>query len=128
MKMTNIEVVNKINQLTKIGEKKLPARIGYAISKNIGLFEGIYKPYDSERKKILDEYSEKDEEGNPIINGDNYKITDTRACSEEMQALFDTENEIDNIHMVEIGAFEYGDKYDALTPNELRILDFMIKE
>lgn len=130
--MTNIEVVNTINLLSTIGGKRLPVKVGFAISKNIGILEGVWKPYEKERQKLIDTYAAVDEDGKKItkkVNGnEQYVFIDEKAHNEEMRALFDVENEIDNIHMIDLSELEYeSDRYDVLTVNEIKALDFMIK-
>jgi hypothetical protein len=133
MKLTNIEIINTVNALAPIGEKKIPSKISYAIGKNICTLETLYKPYDKERKKLVDTFVKKDENGKPVTEKtdgiEKYVYTDEKTYTEELQELFDIENEITDIHMVDLKDFEYDNSiYDLLTVTEMKTLVFMIKE
>ena len=64
--MTNFVLINLMNTLHAYVEKKLPQKISYAITRNIMNITREYQIYESQLKKIFDEYSEymiKDDKG-----------------------------------------------------------------
>ena len=128
MKITNREIVKIFNGIRTIEEKKLPVKLGFAINKNVKAM-GIAEAYDAERTKILDKYGQKDEDGQLEISGDEYVLTDKKAYAAEMNELLGIESEL-QVHTVTLDEIEKCDteKFDALTPGELEILEFMIEE
>lgn len=129
MKITNREIVKIFNGIRTIEEKKLPVKLGFAINKNVKAMRGIAEAYDAERTKILNKYGQKDEDGQLEISGDEYVLTDKKAYAAEMNELLGIESEL-QVHTVTIDDISRcdEDKFDALTPGELEILEFMIEE
>ncbi len=129
MKITNREIVKIFNGIRTIEEKKLPVKLGFAINKNVKAMRGTAESYDAERTKILDKYGQKDEDGQLEISGDEYVLTDKKAYAAEMNELLGIESEL-QVHTVTLDEIEKCDteKFDALTPGELEILEFMIEE
>ena len=129
MKITNREIVKIFNGIRTVEEKKLPVKLGFAINKNVKAMKGTAESYDAERTKILDKYGQKDEDGQLEISGDEYALTDKKAYAAEMNELLGIESEL-QVHTVTLDEIEKCDteKFDALTPGELEILEFMIEE
>lgn len=129
MKITNREIVKIFNGIRTIEEKKLSVKLGFAINKNVKAMRGIAEAYDAERTKILNKYGQKDEDGQLEISGDEYVLTDKKAYAAEMNELLGIESEL-QVHTVTLDEIEKCDteKFDALTPGELEILEFMIEE
>lgn len=129
MKITNREIVKIFSRIRTIEEKKLPVKLGFAINKNVKAMKGTAESYDAERTKILDKYGQKDEDGQLEISGDEYVLTDKKAYAAEMNELLGIESEL-QVHTVTLDEIEKCDteKFDALTPGELEILEFMIEE
>ena len=127
MKIKNQEIVNFAN--TILGDKHLPVRISYAIHKNAASIEPALKAYDEVRKKLIEQYAEKDGEGKPIIADGKYIIENAEAFNADMAELNTEEVEIE-VHKVSVSEFEKLDdpKFDALTVSEMAILNFMIEE
>jgi len=125
--MTNQEILNFANSM--FGNKHLPVKIAYAISKNANAVADAVKAYDDTRKKLLDQFAKKDENGEPIITNGQYDIEDAEKWNEEIRELLETETEV-AIHTVSIDEFEKCDdpRYDTLTVAEMSILKFMIAE
>lgn len=129
MKISNRQLIKIFNGIPVVRKKQLPVKIGFAINKNIGAMEGAAEAYTAEQRKILDKYCEKDEFGQFKTDGDEYVLTDRKAYGEEMRELLGIENEI-QIHTVSMDEIEKCDseKFDALTPDELSLMEFMIEE
>ena len=129
MKITNRQIVNIYNNIGAIRNKNLPIKLGFAINRNMKAMETIAEPYSAEQKKILDRYCEKDEFGQFRTEGDEFVLSDRKAYAKEIGELLAIESEV-QVHTVSIEEIEKCDsgKYDALTPNELALLEFMIEE
>lgn len=128
MKISNRQLIKIFNGMPAVKKKQLPVKIGFAINKNIGAMESAAEAYTAEQRKILDKYCEKDE-FEFKTEGDEYVLTDRKAYGEEMRELLGIENEI-QIHTVSMDEIEKCDseKFDALTPDELSLMEFMIEE
>lgn len=131
MTISNRQLLAIFNSVSGVKKKRLPVKLGYAISKNLLRMQDYATSYNNERQKIVDRYCEKDENGELRLNGAQYVFGSDEARDaylEDMRELLEIENEVD-IHMVRIGEIEKcdSDKFDALTPDELDLLSFMIE-
>lgn len=131
--MTNLEVVKNLQALFNVKKKVLPAKLSYAIGRNISILEPLYDTYFEERQKIHKQYCklnekgelETDKSGVEIpIDADNKKILET-----EMESLVSIDNSGVTIHMVSDNVLDLCDleKFNALTPEELLGLSFMFE-
>lgn len=129
MKIKNSQIIGIINGIGEVKKKRLPVKIGFAINKNLGAMEGCVESFEAERKKILDKYCEKDDNGNLRINGKEYVLADRETYASEMRELLAIENEV-QIHTVSMTEIEKCDseKFDSLTPDDLSLIGFMIEE
>lgn len=135
MKITNRQVRDFIFGVENNGlsRKRLPVKMGYAISRNISAMNGIVATYEESREKLIDQYAEKNKDGTPKIqevNGTNIAVIPEdkkKEFSDAIEELLDIENEIDlyTINMDEVEKCDT-DKYDSLTTADLLTLDIMI--
>lgn len=131
MKITNRQVIEFINNVSvnKLASKRLPVKVAYAISRNLDKMNNIITSYETARKTLLDQYTEKDEEGKAKVEDGSYVIQEDQkqAFSDEMKELLEVENEID-LHTINMDEVEKcdTDKYDSLTTADLMTLDIMI--
>ena len=136
MKMKLNDVLVKATQLEYLARKQLPVRLSYAIGRNRDAFAKEYQRYEAERIKMCEMFSDKDESGKPIVENNNYQMTD-EARQELNQAL----DEFRNTTEVDIEIYKYNKKldtllneldgnsrYDALSADDLRLLSFLIDE
>ncbi len=125
IKMTNKEILGKLNVLGELTAKKLPVKVSYAIGKNISKVERELKHYNKERQKLIEEYCLKEDDGTLKITEGNYDIDPKRLedFNKEINELQEIEVEID-IHKFNI---ELLDGYE-MSPGELMCIDFMIEE
>ena len=104
MKLSIERILNDGPKLGEISQMQLPAKVSYAIAKNIGKLEEELKVYNGEREKLIEKYSIKDEEGKTLI-GENsqIKIQDKHLASwnKDIREILSIETEID-IHMFSI--------------------------
>lgn len=129
MKISNRQLIKIFNGMPTVMRKQVPVKIGFAINRNIKAMESAAEAYTAEQRKILDKYCEKDEFGQFKTEGEEYVLADRKAYGEEMNELLGIENEI-QIHTVSLDDIEKCDseKFDALTPDELSLMEFMIEE
>ncbi|GAA0118922.1 hypothetical protein UT300017_11860 [Clostridium sp. CTA-17] len=125
VKMTNKEILEKVNVLGEISLRKLPVKVSYAIGKNISKVERELKHYNKERQKLIEEYCLKEGDGTLKITEGNYDIDPERLeyFNKEINELQEIEVEMD-IHKFNI---ELLNGYE-MSPGELMCIDFMIEE
>ena len=125
VKMTNKEILEKVNVLGEISLRKLPVKVSYAIGKNISKVERELKHYNKERQKLIEEYCLKEDDGTLKITDGNYDIDPERLeyFNKEINELQEIEVEMD-IHKFNI---ELLNGYE-MSPGDLMCIDFMIEE
>lgn len=140
MKMKLKEAQVRLQNLAKLGTKTFPAKLSFAISCNIEKLQKEAEHIEKERKKLCEQYADKDDDGKPVmvdsvINGvesKEYKMDASAraAFGEEYDSLLDTEVDV-NIRMVKTGVVEQcerAERYDIPTVAELLALAFMLEE
>lgn len=133
MKMTNYTMVNVLNTLNSFGNKKLPQKISYAITRNIMIFRKEYEFYEREFKKLLVKYDkdiEKDVDGNMVHNKDGVPVVNGEASKDfynELNELLMIELDI-SIYQISPEVFDYEDseRYDAMSASEIIQLQSII--
>lgn len=127
MKYKNIEIVNIVNFLNSISEKKLPQKISYAIMRNTSNFQKECNYYEQALKKILESYKDffvKKFDDELVMTSSGVPLVDDKHMeeyTEEIQELLNIEVEI-QIYKIDSKDFDYEDpngKYDVLTVKEL---------
>lgn len=126
MKMSNYTMVNVLNTLNSFGNKKLPQKISYAITRNIMIFRKEYEFYEREFGKLLVKYDkdiEKDVDGNMVHNKDGVPVVNGEASKDfynELNELLMIELDI-SIYQISPKVFDYEDseRYDAMSASEI---------
>ena len=128
MKIKNSQIVNFINGVMNLKEKKLPIKLGYAITRNIKIMDPAATSYEEERYKILGKYAEKDDSGKFKVEDGSYIISDISRYEREMDELLGIENEM-QLHTVTIEEIEKCDmeQFDALSVQDITLLDMMME-
>lgn len=131
MKMTLNEVLETYKNLAVVVGKKLPVRLSYAVSKNLKKLESEVKLIEKSRKELVEQYCEKDEEGNAKIANNKYVFKDDneKKFTHEYNEYLETETELD-VHKILFTEIERTEeeRYDILSPAELMGIGFMIEE
>lgn len=128
MKLKNRDIVNFINGCAVLRAKKLPIKIGYAINRNIIILAEAAEAYNVAREKIIEEHTEKDSEGKPVVKDNSYVFKDTQRFNKDLEELLGIDTEV-NLHTISEKDIEKCDdsRYDALTLADLDTLCVMIK-
>lgn len=130
MKLKNIDIVNTVNKLEKLKNKRLPQRISYAIMKNNSIFYNEYSIYEKALQQIFknyEEYFQKDDEGNTKTSPSGIPLVQKDKESEfinEIDELLKIDVEI-SPYFIDESLFDYDDPngiYDVLTPSEIFLL------
>lgn len=129
MKMTLAEVRMRQQSLAEIAGKKMPEKLGYAVTKNLIKFQEEIEIIEKRRVQLAESYAKKDEAGNPVVKENAYEMEDMTSFENDFKELLAEEVEID-IRTVPASVLEKLDeeRYDALSPAEMMVLDFMIEE
>jgi len=134
MKVKHSGLIVMMDNMQYFGNKRLPQKISYAITKNLLNLTKHYSCYEQELEKILSFYGEHlelDENGNKVIGEDGFPVIKDEELSEKMKQeikdLLDIEVEIDMYQIdQELLDYEDNDRYDPLTLNEILTLNSTI--
>lgn len=140
MRMKLGEAMNNAVVLSVIAQRKLPIKVGYAVSRNHGKLAAEQNIFEQKRLSMCAELADKNEAGEPImeknvVNGvssENYRLSEDamKTLTENLKELQDVEIDVDimTIKFEQLEKIDGDPRYDALSPGELRALDFMIEE
>ena len=132
------EIIQGYTAVTALQARKLPVKVSYAIARNSKRLLDEVTQYETARLKVCEDAAEKDEDGNPVIDkiaaggavSEQYRIpAEAREkVDEDIRQLLDTDVDID-LMMVpadELERIDTDKRFEALTPQELMAIDFMI--
>lgn len=123
MKVKNIQLVNSIATLNKLLTCELNIKTQFNLDKNVKEIDKILESYNASRKKLIEKYCDKDEEGKP-------KIIDNQYTFKENLDEFNKEfNELNSIESdIKIIKFSI-DELEGVKVNstELASISYMIK-
>lgn len=130
IKLGNIE--DDLKAINCLGEKKLPIKLSYTLSKNVKKLIEEYELMNVQRVKILEKNCIRDKNDKPVLDKSNAYTYPDEATKmnmlNELQELFDTETDIDIIKIpYETLEVCDGEKFDVLTVREISGLDFMME-
>lgn len=126
--MKNKDVTTIYTELAKLAEDvtcEWPRKVSWAIAKNLKVLKDYTDLFGEEQKKLLDEYGERDENGDPTYLKDNI----IRIKKEYIKDYAEKINELLN---VDVDFKPYMVKLDELPeniqPSHMSALEFMIEE
>lgn len=118
-------IVNGIEVLQKIANSPIKGRTAYKVAKLLKKLEEEFAIFNDSRKKMIELYTIKDENGEPIIEDGNYKIepAQVKEFNEEVSSLLNTMITIDSsrIPLDELSEIEF-------TPSEIMLIEDFIEE
>ncbi len=126
-KIKNIDILNFMN-MQGVDGKRWPIRMMNAIALNVEACGPAIKAFEKTRMQLINQYSQKDGEGNPVIVDNRYIFEDQAGWTNAITELHETEVEvpITTISMDEVVKCE-GSDFDSLVYAELKLLKFMIE-
>lgn len=135
MKLTNREIIGLLNTLTSFGDKKLPQRISFAITKNISILTKEYSVYEQAMKKLMKRYDSdivKDDEGIPVCDSDGIpKLkANEKEFRDEINDLLGISVDVEIYHIDE-NVFDYDDvnaRFDPMSPTQILVLQSILCE
>lgn len=111
--------------LNKISHSAMPAKTAYKISKLSNFLKDDANFYTERLSQIIEQYGEKDENGEPVISGNGYKIQEdkTDECAAAIKELSEIEAAIPDakINLSELENIE-------LSPNDIAAIYDFIEE
>lgn len=132
MKIKLSDLENIIVGLGNLGEKRLPVKLSYAVTKNRKVLTAEYETLMEQRKSILEADCLKDESGKPVFDDNNAYQYETAEVKQDVLAavgeLLGTETDVE-IMTVALPAVERCDEpgFDTLTGADMTVLEFMIE-
>lgn len=111
--------------LNKISHSAMPAKTAYKISKLSNFLKDDANFYTERLSQIIEQYGEKDENGEPVISGNGYKIQEdkTDECAAAIKELSGIEATIPDakIYLSELDGVE-------LSPDDIAAIYDFIEE
>ena len=111
--------------LNKISHSAMPAKTAYKISKLSNFLKDDANFYTERLSQIIEQYGEKDENGEPVISGNGYKIQEdkTDECAAAIKELSGIEATIPDakIYLSELDGVE-------LSPDDIAAIYAFIEE
>lgn len=111
--------------LNKISHSAMPAKTAYKISKLSNFLKDDANFYTERLSQIIEQYGEKDENGEPVISGNGYKIQEdkTDECTAAIKELSEIEAAIPDakIYLSELDGVE-------LSPDDIAAIYDFIEE
>lgn len=84
------KIVGMYNALSTLGNREgLPFDAAYAVAKNLEALEIPVQVYQKKRRELIVFHAAKNDDGEIIENGDEVKLVNPLAFSEELQKLLD---------------------------------------
>jgi hypothetical protein len=126
MKLSNREMIEKLQSLKTVAQKELPVKASYSIEKNLMKLQSELKPYFAQRQKLVDKYAEKDEKGNPKAdkNGQlQFSGENREKWDKDIKDLLDITSEVP-IRKFKLSELNGRD----LSVAELSAIDYMIED
>ena len=111
--------------LNKISHSAMPAKTAYKISKLSNFLKDDVDFYTERLSQIIEQYGEKDENGEPVISGNGYKIQEdkTDECAAAIKELSEIEATVPDakIYLSELDGVE-------LSPDDIAAIYDFIEE
>lgn len=96
MKIKNYEAINTYAKLGEILKNySFKAKVCQAIVKNKNKLKAIVETFDEARQTLVKSLADKDENGEPIIENNNYVIKDKARLNNEFMELQEIETEVE---------------------------------
>ena len=119
MKIKNYEAINTYAKLGEILKNySFKARVCQALVKNKNKLKEIADNFDEARRTLVKSIAEKDENGEPLVENNNYVIKDREQLNKEFMELqaIETEIDLDKISVDDLADKEInGADYEALS-------------
>lgn len=126
MTLNFVQLQSLLDALNSLKDEKMPFKLSLIIAKNSAILNKEYEFYVEQERSFAQKYLEFDENGQPILAGENmYKIKDgmQQECAQAREALNDFTSDCD-LRMIPISLIEEME----FTPAQLEGLEPIIEE
>ena len=126
MKIKNIVLSNSVSVLNKLSEMDLDIVVACKLEENIIKFNENLQAYEKTRRKLIEKYADKDNEGKPIVKDNQYCFTDEKNKIKFIEEI----NKLDNLEKdLEFNLFKLDDfKGVRMTTLDYGRIKFMIEK
>lgn len=125
------EINRATTNLSRIAEKKFPAKVGYAIAKNVELLKKENQDLEQQRIKLCEMYADKDQEGKPVTEKGKYvlKEVEQQKFQAEYEEFLKEEVDLDfyTVDLAELEKCDSNERYDIPTAEDYIVMGFMLK-
>jgi len=125
MKVTLGQLITALNELEKIRNERMNIAAAFKVLTIIKRYSPEKEAFSISMRKLLDEYAEKDGEGNPVTEGNGVKLLPDKAevFKKEMDTLLSAKIKIIGDDLLTLSDLENF----AVSPSFLEAVDFFIK-
>lgn len=124
--LSNEKLLESYQVLSNLSQKALPIKVSFAIAKNFKNIQNELSVYDEERKKLINKYAEKDENGKVKSDVNNQIIfKDKISWDKDIAELLAITNDV---KIMRINIADLDSKNICITPAELMAMEYMIEE
>ena len=126
MKIKNVVLSNSVSVLNKLSEMDLDIVVACKLEENIIKFNENLQAYEKTRRKLIEKYADKDNEGKPIVKDNQYCFTDEKNKIKFIEEI----NKLDNLEKdLEFNLFKLDDfKGVRMTTLDYGRIKFMIEK
>lgn len=126
MKIKNVVLSNSVSVLNKLSEMDLDIVVACKLEENIIKFNENLQAYEKTRRKLIEKYADKDNEGKPIVKDNQYCFTDEKNKIKFIEEI----NKLDNLEKdLEFNLFKLDDfKGVRITTLDYGRIKFMIEK
>ena len=127
IEMTLREALDSTNVLQALGQKQLKGRVAYNVAKILRQVEIEFNLFNETRKKLVEKYGDKDENGNPKINPETNEYV---FSGDNLKAVTDDINKtLDCNITINANKIKLDDLNDVqFTPSEIELIEGFIEE
>ena len=122
IKISLSELITLVPLLKELINSSFDSSLSFKIGRLIRELDKELELFDISRKKIIDKYGLRNEQGNFVVENNQVKIIDPENCNNELQNLLNTVIEIYS-EKIPISCF----KNIKITPAQAMILDLIIE-
>lgn len=124
MKLTNKQITDSVQAMSKILSQDLAIKTQFRLNKNVDKLNGIIATFEKSKKSLIDKYADRDDKGKLLVTNNMYTFKKhNEEFNKEFNELLAIKNDI-FIEKISINELD-GVK---LNNSEFNFIKFLIKE
>lgn len=124
MKLTNKEITDSVQAMSKILSQDLAIKTQFRLNKNVDKLNGIIATFEKSKKSLIDKYADRDDKGKLLVTNNMYTFKKhNEEFNKEFNELLAIKNEV-YIEKISINELEG----IRLNNAEFNSIKFLIKE